>query len=502
MVDIHTKLTVEKLNGVRSFILFTVVGFAVYAAGLTGRYFADDFKYVFQLPSSKIFYFFAHANPATAFYRPVQSMVLAAIQSVAGDHTWPVHVLTISLHILLSLFVFFASKSLGIPKYQSLVASFYMLVSQANALAVLSNDTLSQVGGTLCGYVSLWLLFRILESSKTAQGKHNIPDGVYVAGSICLYAISIWMKESSLSFLLDILLLIIMVTHIARRGKYTVWNKLVYMIPYILVTAAYLTIRASIIQGSPDPRYELFFGLNIIENILLFAFAAIVPFSTAAVFTAFVVRNFMIIFIIGAITLILVAAVMKGLWKSRSRLLAILSLFAIINLFPMAMFHHVSELYVYNSMPIFSILIAIGGTTAIQELARNRFRKIVGISLTISLLALHIIACQSKAMKMTANGQKAERLLSQILPFVSSVPEKGHLILMNPAYKAPEYSVICMNGFNVLSYGTNIINQESGRSDITVWLSHQDVRPSMVLPENSLILTIKNDSVQRMEPMR
>jgi len=115
----------------------------------------------------------------------------------------------------------------------------------------------------------------------------------------------------------------------------------------------------------------------------------------------------------------------------------------------------------------------------------SQIPRLVVFGLLICLLSIHGIAIQSKALRMHANGIEASNLLNQILPCTSIVPSGRRLILLNPRYDSPEYSVIDMNGINVLSYGTNIINQLPGRDDnvIRIFARLEDLRES--LPDSS-----------------
>ena len=112
------------------------------------------------------------------------------------------------------------------------------------------------------------------------------------------------------------------------------------------------------------------------------------------------------------------------------------------------------------------------------------------------LFISHILAIRQKAELLTSNGERASFLLEKIMPYLSKVPERGTLVLLNPADSRVEYSIFLMNGFNVLRYGTNILCQISGRDDIQIWILDDKERGKINIPQDALILSFVNNNVQ------
>ena len=129
---------------------------------------------------------------------------------------------------------------------------------------------------------------------------------------------------------------------------------------------------------------------------------------------------------------------------------------------------------------------------------QTKFWKVVAITFIVLLCTSQVISIQQKAFLMKENGRRACSLLVQIIPYVHKVPANGILVLLNPENTNPEYSVLLMNDFDVLKYGTNIINSLSGRKDIHIWIVNEHEREKLPIPSGSLFLTLVGNDVQLM----
>src|SRR5260221_2755127 len=130
----------------------------VYERGLWIPYFADDFQFIFGPSHLRIIDFILLKNPSNRFYRPLEAITLGAIQAHWGTSTLPVHLLALVLHGGLCGLVFLAVRREGFGDRAAALGCLVMAVCQANVLAVASVDTLSQIGATLFGCTTLWLL--------------------------------------------------------------------------------------------------------------------------------------------------------------------------------------------------------------------------------------------------------------------------------------------------------------------------------------------------------
>jgi hypothetical protein len=127
-------------------------------------YYADDFKFYFPALEMNWTDHFIETGPTTGFYRPLQNAILTLIQQVAGSNPVPVHALTLAFHVGDVALVYKGSRWIGASDTQAVFAAGLMAVAQAGAAAVIGKDTLSQVGATLFGYLSLWGYGRVLAS--------------------------------------------------------------------------------------------------------------------------------------------------------------------------------------------------------------------------------------------------------------------------------------------------------------------------------------------------
>jgi hypothetical protein len=181
---------------------YCVLTFLVYAPGLDTPRIGDDFDIVFDDPGSKVFRYFTRPNENSEFYRPLEAAFSAIVQAAAGTRTWPIQVTHICLHSLLAWWVSVVILGLGFSRLQAALGGIFMVVSQANVFAVLSNDTLSQVGATLCGCWALWNLYRAHVPSPHAPDdaapRNRIDRGRY-AVFIVLVVFALLFKESGIS---------------------------------------------------------------------------------------------------------------------------------------------------------------------------------------------------------------------------------------------------------------------------------------------------------------
>ena len=454
-------------------LLLGLTGFVVYARGIGIDYYADDYQFVFDLSPHGVLYSFFHDNPHNSFYRPIQAAFLTIIQACFGLNTIPIHLTQIIMHVMLSLLVAIAVIKLGFSRIQAALGAIFMLVSQANVHAVLSNDTFSQIGGTLFGCFSLWLLYLTYQSYGLSNTDSQIikRKGYYL--SIVMLTVSYFSKETSISFF-PMLLGIIILANLRRHS--CIFRKILIQIsPIILVTFFYLLVRSFVVTRQPafgSSIYNFHLGINIIHNLGMFFFAATVPISSVTTYLALNSGNISTFLIVLVATVFVVSLIVSGLWFSRkhSRIIFSLGAFAIFGLFPTFMLNHVSELYVYTSMPFISAIIGIGLGKFLKSSKTHRITYITILSIISLLFLSHYLSIQTKAMLMKERGERSSMILSQIEPYVEKVPENGKLLLVNQPSNEIEYSVFIMRGFNVLRNGLHRINEISGRYDFTTYI--------------------------------
>lgn len=390
------------------------------------------------------------------------------------------------------IYVFMASY--GFSRLQASLAAVFMVISQANAHAVLSNDTFSQVLGAFFGYGSLWLLYigSVYRLPLAARSK------LYLTSSLVAYAVALFSKESSISFLL-IIGLIVLVPLKERLRTGGLRSALMILLPYLAVTLLYFVARGMVVPTQPQigtSRYDFRLGINLIQNAALFMAAVTVPVSSVTAFLA--LKRGEIgggSLLISLSALLFVAAVAYGIWRSDRRRLSIMLMSgSTIALLPMMLLNKVSELYVYNAMPFVAILVGIALGKLI-DLSRSGLIRLGVVALVGLLVLAHANAVRQKAALMKEEGDKASALLSQILSYVDMAPVNGRLLLVNPEADQIEYSVFLVHGFKVFLNGEHIINQFSGRQDIRVKIvAMGDLSKEKPGPD-ALVLTLKDSDV-------
>lgn len=493
-------------NSVLMALVLIFVGLLIFLPGLNIERYGDDLQLVLDSPSSNPFYFFYNQHPST-WYRPLEFNFEAITQRTFGTiTTMPVHIASILSHIFLAGLVYSLAIRLGFNKNQAVLGAFFFGLSQATAHPALSNDTLSQVWGTLLGFLSIWLICGPL---KTPAG-FLIP---YLL-SLLTFALSLLSKESSLAFLPIIFIFILwratrLTANLSSQNdaprEDTTALKAIFsfkrlkeavikIIPYAVVAILYFIIRSWVSNMPPSfgpGRYQFHLGLNIIKNVFSLIFAALTPFSSVTAFVAIANSNFFKISAIAGITVALTALIIWGISRSQKRSrVYLLASAALLAFFPMAALNHVSELHVYNALPFIAIL-AGAGLGKLWETSPP-FKFFVGsiekwrvfVLILIALLfASHVYAFETKLAFMIRNGERATSLISQLKDYSVNIPAGARLFLLNPPIKkdnttkistsilspyAPaEYSVFLIRGFNILE-SANTIEQILDRSDIEI----------------------------------
>jgi hypothetical protein len=225
--------------------------------------------------------------------------------------------------------------------------------------------------------------------------------------------------------------------------------------------------------------------------------ALVVPTSSVVAFEAFANRSIVALALIAAGALLLIALIGYGLWlKRRDWKPAVIFILMVGSVFPMVMMNHISELYVYNTTPFFSMLAGIG-LGAVLESARHHRHLVFALGAGILVLfASHLAAIRDKALMMQENGERAVKLLERLGPYFAQVPRRGALVLVNPPAQKPEYAVYVMNGFNVLQYGEPYIKQVHGREDIEISIIDASELARARKSRDALILGLDGDSLR------
>lgn len=446
---------------------------AVFYPGIRIPYYADDFQFVFDESSPKPFYHYFYNNiPENNFYRPLQAAYLTFVQGKFGLNTTPVHVVQILIHVLFSWLLYTVILRLGFTKTQAVVGSLFFLLSQANAHAVLSNDTLSQTGGTFFGCLAVWSVYLYHNGSGRRAGGETARRRRYYYAGLAALVLSYLSKESSIFFVVMVLAVFFFWSRENERPTRlaTILRRIA---PFLVLTIVYLLVRSMVAEAQPGfgaEKYDFRVGANVIKNMGMFLFAGTIPASSVDAFVALKSGALVRFLAMAGLTALFLVLVAVGLYASRKayRIILLCAAFALVGMFPMVLMNHVSELYVYNVMPFISLLVGVGLGKCLEMSKR---RPAVRVFLTAAVCAIFVAnagAVRGKASMMQACGERASALLEQIEPHAVKVPAGGKLLLVNPPDEKIEYSVFLANGFNVLENGLHRIYAMTGRKDYEI----------------------------------
>jgi len=462
-------------------------------------YYADDFGFVFENRAAVPWYY--QTSSAYAFYRPIEAALLALIQENYGLNTLPLNLLHLTLHLSLCVLIYFAMVGLGYPALYATLGSYFMMISQANVHAVLSNDTFSQISSTLFGCMSLWLSYRSYEMSRESSAKQTVNKCIaYHYLSVMLSGLAMFCKESGIIFVA-----ILAVFHVwaGWDGGFRVshLNRLpMRLLAYGLPVAVYLFLRWNAHPyelAIGTGRYDFKMGTNILVNVGSLISACSLPVSSVAVFGFVKTGQTVELLVVTLFSSALLLAVMYGLCRSRNwSLPIIMASLAVITCFPVALLNHVSELHAYNSMPFVSIVVAAGIGKLVEERWARSWAKLSVSAIVVGLVVGQVTAVHSKAAMMKNNGVTATHLMQELRPCVTSMPRNGRLVLVNPKASKPSYSIFVMNGFDVLDEaGIHRLKQLSMRTDLHIRITDGAVTGNNEKDPRDGVAVISHDGV-------
>lgn len=475
----------------------------VYISGATSWYCGDDFQYVLSDPASRIFYYFFNSNPGHGFYRPVTYGVNALVQALAGWETWPIHLLNVLAHAFLAWLVYQFMLKSGHGRRAGIIGSAFMMVTQGGSAAVLQNDTISQITGTLFGCLSLWFLHLASTSGDDKESAMGMPSAqgrylpAYYLASLLFFVVSLASKETSVGFAPMIGVLILLRYY---KAPGPLLNRLLRIalefLPYLILLLLYMWFRSSIGASQPafgTEGYSFRIGVNVPLNLLQLGTASVVPISTVTVFDAVQHHDLFLLILVAAGSILFVGLIALGLrLRENRRWLGFIGFCGLAGTIPPLLLNHVGELYLYNSLPFIAVIVGIGIVGAFERTRGIVRWGIVAFLMLFSVLNLNAI--REKGVMITENGVRARRLLEQIAPYITAMPQNGYLLLVNPPTDEIPYSVYRMPGFRVFEFGTNIFSVRTGRKDVYIVLNRGDSSLFKPAPAQT-ILTLQGDSV-------
>lgn len=467
----------------------------LYWAGLRAGYFSDDLLFFFNKPPQHLYEYFAIHGAAPQAYRPLEAILLTAIQQHFHFNTLPIHLCSLACHAAMVCVVLAASRQLAMSGAERALAWIFALVAQVGAPAVLGNDCFSQVGSALFGALSAWFLYRGWMPGNEA-GTVGI-SSKWVWGSAAAYATSLFLKETGLGFLLAALTISALIAYRERGWAGRFKKAVVLSIPFGAATVVYWLARLHAGGAvSKSGSYQVRVGFNVIRNLAEFALAAFGPFSTVDGAIAFSMRHVPELLLQMAGFCFVAIVIAGGAYRSRRwAVCGVLAALAVASLFPAYLLTHVSELYLYNAIPFLALLFGISLGSLWTE---GRWLRATAVVCATLLFCADIGADVEKAKMMARNGERAAAIYAQIEQYLPSLPRNGEVFLVNPATRDPEYSVFLLRGLDVVEIGTWRIGPIFGRPDVRVEIMEE--RDARMLERRSDRLLLAQGANGKLEP--
>ena len=229
----------KKIVVLASILLIVVIGFAVYANSLGGKFLFDDENLVTSNPlvkgySNAILRVFASdrmlfAGEKSAFYRPLQLVTYALDYRIWRLDPFGYHLTNIILHILVSLSIYWLASILFKNNTLSFLAALLFVVHPIHTVVVSYISTRAE---------SLYLLFTL--SCLIFYIKYsNTGVMLYCIATIFSYSLALFSKENSL-----ILPALILLYHYSFRVKIRPLG----FISILAMALAYLVARMTLLR--------------------------------------------------------------------------------------------------------------------------------------------------------------------------------------------------------------------------------------------------------------
>lgn len=482
------------------FALLCIAAYLLYSPGISTPYFGDDIYRMFSRIPTPIWTVFTMDRMNISFYRPLEDLFLIANQAAFGNSTLVLHIVIIGMHALFASVLFIGTLRIGFSRTQGMIAASLMLVAQANVSAVISNDTFSQVAGTLLGVCSLYYLYRALVATNFSQK----PYREWYWSGVLLFTLSLFAKESSASFLAGIILLLLFFgrKNISRSQRFI--DIASGAMPFLAATLLYMIMRLAAHSKLPavgQGRYDFYPGLSVVKNAGLLILNCLLPYSSVDLYLAALAHHWLILLASGILISLLVFLLARVMLQYRlDRRVLLLACMVLVSVFPAAAMNHVSELYSYNTMPFIVLLVGIGLGDIIDWMKIGRGAGNIALLFAELLLFLNAISVYEKTALLDHTGKRTEIVVQQIAIFAPKVSPAGSLFLVNPPMHEPQYSMFLSHDFFIVIQGDRRINELAGRPDINVKIVGDDdwknIRPS----PGSIALTLEGDRVKQIFP--
>lgn len=475
----------KKQSGIIILVIFVAVFFS-YSPSLRGGYFADDYQFKFH--DTSLTWKAAFTTSHEYAYRPIEKSFLIVMKSLFDKNTMPIHAIQLFMHLSFAMMIMVWMEKQGFSRNCSLIAFCIMALSQSNSHAVSSLDTFSQISSTFLVYISLAFYFKAIKSGLKINP---------LVLSLLIFIISLFCKETALS----VIPMIVIITLIKYRASQNNCKDTIIIVSsimiYLLIAILFIVLRKylNLLPAElGDDRYQIGLGLNIIVNLLMSIMQSTISHSSSELYFEIVNRRIFHIIVVLLFTSTLIAITVWGVFKSRkTKYVSALVILLPASLFPVIFLNHISELYVYNMMPLITIIMGIGIGGLLQDL--KGVIRIAVLNIILIYTLWNAISVHTKSVQIYQNGVKAEEILNKLQQYYTLIPSNGKLILINPnTSRNTEYSIYRRTGFRLLENGLQEIHWRAERNDFVILLiMKKDL--SQIDTCNSLIVDYKDGQI-------
>jgi hypothetical protein len=434
------------------FGILALLGLLLYGYGLGISRYYDDFSMFFEEPQKQLYSLFYETSPTNPFYRPITTSLFCLVQLIGNNNVVPIHIVNIVLHALLGLLIVTAALRMGLSRPIAWGAAFFFTITQANGIALLSNDTFAQILVALFGYASLY--FGYFHLYGTTDKNRNVFKSPYVYTTAGLYALGLLSKEAGISFLLCHVMLVIVA--VISGGRQTLRAGGITLGILGVITAGFLLVYMNVAAIQPrlgSDHYSFQIGPGIVTNTFMMLLSALYVGSTASLVELAGRHEW--VRAAGAFvpTLLFAATLIYGYCITpKRRLVLLLAGITFLAMIPVVALRHISELYVYNCMPAISILVGLVTAQAADRFIRsNRQRGVPVIAiLVITFTGLNIGAIVDKTARMYRVVTHCETIAKRVVDCAGGLRTGDTLRLVSGDNCRVPYSVFSLSAITTL----------------------------------------------------
>lgn len=369
-----------------------VVFFSVFYIFITKNfeYYNDDFTMLEFRDQNYLKSFFI----ADAWWRPFKNIFYNFFNLNFYMMAHPIIITKIIIHAFLTIIIFNFLKKIE-NNLSTILLSLIFFVSQTNFSAAIAIDTLGQLLAVFFGLISFFYIYGFIKSGK----KINL---LY---SHLFIVLGFLTKEVAVTFVILNIFTLIYYSKFNFIFKFDqISRKQVVKISIIFISIVliYLILR-KFLGATWQPtaigsdRYSLGFGINLINNFILFFFSTINPLDNLYVYLSIKNKNIFLILLIFIFFMLYFALLTKYFIKNFNPELFFKFSILLISCLPVIFLNKVAELYTYTSTFFFVFFL--------QELFKNK-----GRSFLILLVFLNFSSSVNKFQSFEIISNKKKKI--------------------------------------------------------------------------------------------